>query len=259
MKKVLAVFRDARFSPNSVDRDRAVLESVARRLGADVVLVDESSLDHLENYDVILSMGRLPRTLELLKEAEAVGAKVINSGFAVKRCRRSSLEILMRENKIPMPPPDGHDGYWLKRGDAATQERDDVVYCADRSVLEARKRQFADRGIADCVVSSHVRGDLVKFYAVDNAFFRFYYPGDGLSSKFGNETLNGKPHHYSFDAEALRSDANKVARLVGIQVYGGDAIVDERGRYYIIDFNDWPSFAPCREEAAVEIAKLVEE
>ncbi|PTL33250.1 hypothetical protein C7120_01055 [Prevotella sp. oral taxon 376] len=259
MKKVLAVFREARFSPGYVDRDRAVLESVVRRLEGDVELTSESSLGHLGNYDVILSMGRLPRTLELLKEAEAGGCKVINSGYAVERCRRSSLETLMRKNKIPMPPPSGHDGYWLKRGDAAAQERDDVVYCADLSILEARKRQFADRGIYDCVVSSHIRGDLVKFYAVGDAFFRFYYSDDGLPSKFGNEALNGIPHHYLFDTKALQSDVNKVARLVGIQVYGGDAIVDERGHYYIIDFNDWPSFVLCRDEAAVEIAKLVEE
>ena len=50
-----------------------------------------------------------------------------------------------------------------------------------------------------------------------------------------------------------------MARLVGILVYGGDAVVDARGRYHIIDFNDWPSFAPCREEAAAEIVKLVKE
>ena len=109
------------------------------------------------------------------------------------------------------------------------------------------------------MVSSHVKGDLVKFYAVGEAFFKFYYPGDGLPSKFGNEALNGRPHHYPFDIEALRADVARVARLIGILVYGGDAVVDARGRYHIIDFNDWPSFAPCREEAAAEIVKLVKE
>ena len=140
MRKVLAILREPRFSPNSVDKDRAIMESVVRRLEGDVALVDESSLTSLGHYDLILSMARLPRTLEWLKDVEAQGCRVVNSGYAVARCRRSKLEMLMRENKIPMPPLDGHDGYWLKRGDAAAQNRDDVVYCANSHILEAQRR-----------------------------------------------------------------------------------------------------------------------
>jgi hypothetical protein len=33
--------------------------------------------------------------------------------------------------------------------------------------------------------------------------------------------------------------------------------VDPDGTIRIIDFNDWPSFAPCRNEAAPHIAKAV--
>jgi len=40
-------------------------------------------------------------------------------------------------------------------------------------------------------------------------------------------------------------------------VYGGDCIVSPDGEMRIIDFNDWPSFAPCREEASREIANRV--
>ena len=40
-------------------------------------------------------------------------------------------------------------------------------------------------------------------------------------------------------------------------VYGGDCIVDSDGKMQIIDFNDWPSFAPCRNEAAPYIAKAI--
>ena len=42
-----------------------------------------------------------------------------------------------------------------------------------------------------------------------------------------------------------------------VDIYGGDGIVDEEGNVRIIDFNDWPSFAPCREEGANAIAKCV--
>jgi len=33
-------------------------------------------------------------------------------------------------------------------------------------------------------------------------------------------------------------------------------VVTEKG-HYLIDINSWPSFAPCREEAAEEIATFI--
>jgi hypothetical protein len=40
-------------------------------------------------------------------------------------------------------------------------------------------------------------------------------------------------------------------------IYGGDCIVGPDGKITIIDFNDWPSYAPCSNEAAPHIAKSV--
>ncbi|MEG1267292.1 MAG: hypothetical protein RSE19_12525, partial [Myroides sp.] len=44
---------------------------------------------------------------------------------------------------------------------------------------------------------------------------------------------------------------------LGIEIYGGDCIIDDQGNARIIDFNDFPSFAPCREIAALYIAKKI--
>ena len=44
-----------------------------------------------------------------------------------------------------------------------------------------------------------------------------------------------------------------IADIIGIDVYGGDGIVRDDGTFAIIDFNDWPSFSPCVEEAAEQI------
>ena len=55
----------------------------------------------------------------------------------------------------------------------------------------------------------------------------------------------------------LQNDAERLATLVGVDVYGGDCIVRPDGTYAIIDFNDWPNFARCREEAADAIAAKV--
>ena len=49
----------------------------------------------------------------------------------------------------------------------------------------------------------------------------------------------------------------RLARLTNIDVYGGDCIVDHEGRFFIIDFNDWPSFSACKGQAADAISQLV--
>ncbi|MBF1080379.1 MAG: hypothetical protein HXL36_08470, partial [Prevotellaceae bacterium] len=49
----------------------------------------------------------------------------------------------------------------------------------------------------------------------------------------------------------------RLSELTGVAVYGGDAIVDKEGRFYIIDFNDWPSFSPFRKTMASSIASEI--
>jgi len=51
--------------------------------------------------------------------------------------------------------------------------------------------------------------------------------------------------------------AQNSAIALGLDVYGGDAVVAEDGSISIFDINDWPSFAPVRDEASEQIAKLI--
>ena len=55
----------------------------------------------------------------------------------------------------------------------------------------------------------------------------------------------------------MQAEAERLAEAVGIEVYGGDCIVSSDGTFCLIDFNDWPSFSRCREEAAEAIASLI--
>ena len=158
----------------------------------------------------------------------------------------------------PVPPKEGTDGYWLKRGDAAAQMSGDVVFAADKEALATAVQTMRDRDVTDFVVSAHVVGDLVKFYGVGQGrFFRYYYPTDDGQSKFGYECRNGAARHYPFNEEALQHEAERLAEVVGVSIYGGDAIVREDGSFCLIDFNDWPSFSRCREEAAEVIFQLI--
>ena len=101
-------------------------------------------------------------------------------------------------------------------------------------------------------------GDLIKFYGVSGQdWFYWFYPFDEGHSKYGYEAINGKSHGLKFDLEALKAQCQKASEIMDVKIFGGDCIVDEDGTVRIIDFNDWPSFAPCREEATQHIAICV--
>ncbi len=44
------------------------------------------------------------------------------------------------------------------------------------------------------------------------------------------------------------------AAALGLEVYGGDAIISPSGAPVLLDVNAWPSFALYRDEAAARIA-----
>lgn len=257
MTRVLKVYRAVRFSPNSVGRDRAIIDAVGALLekeGYYVSSVNEENLTADDDAEVILTMARSPEALAVLKAKELEGRRVINRPDGIRACRRSTVDTLMRAYGLPAAPQEGDDGYWLKRGDEAAQCRDDVTYARNAAERDAALARFRERGVEDVVTTAHVKGDLVKFYGVSGTgFFMTFYPDDDGYSKFGDEKVNGRPRRYRFDADKMKSDAERLAALTGVDVYGGDCIVRDDGSYAIIDFNDWPSFSRCKDTAAEAI------
>ena len=255
---ILALLRSPQFSPNSVEKDRAIMMAVAdilRRVGHVVEVVQEEAHPQAAP-DVVLTMGRLPATLKWL---EGLSSWIVNTPQSVRLCSdRCRLTTVMRRLQMPLPPDRGNKGYWLKRGDASAQTAADVVYSATETELQAHIRTFEERGISQYVVQSHVEGDLVKFYGVrGTAFFRYFYPTDDGDMKFPAVERSGKSRHYSFSVDRLHHDAERLAQAIALDVYGGDCIVRSDGTYCLIDYNDWPSFSRCRDEAAEAIAGLL--
>ncbi|MCD8297400.1 MAG: hypothetical protein LUC88_07490 [Prevotella sp.] len=261
MTNVLAIYRDECFSPNSVEKDKAILDetgNLLRQLGFTVAFLKEIDFNPNEDAQLILSMGRLKRTLDLLEFKESQGSIIINSPHSVNACARSYIYKVMRDNNIPTAPLIGPNGYWLKRGDQAAQVKNDVVFARNEYDMTLKLNDFNKRGIYDVLITAHVLGDCVKFYGVrSTGFFMTFYPCDDGDTKFGNETINGVPHHYNFSVHDLENNADKLASLTGTDVYGGDCIIRSDGSYAIIDFNDWPSFARCRQQAAHAILSLI--
>ena len=267
--KTLLIQRAACYSPNSEEKDLAILQEVGcffddvKIIGeGDFVenfsiynqLISAESLGAVNAYYQIISMARSPKALDCLEQLEQRGIRVLNPSVGIRACQRSNVEKVMRENHLPLPPDEGDDGYWVKRADAAAQSKEDVYFCHDWAEVEKIKSTFMQRGITDVVTQAHVKGDVVKFYGVEGTgFFRYYYSGDNTETKFGDEERNGKPQYYPFSSSDLQTDAEKFACLLQTPIYGGDAIIQEDGSYVIIDFNDFPSFSKCRKEAAKAI------
>ena len=62
---------------------------------------------------------------------------------------------------------------------------------------------------------------------------------------------------HPLDPAQLARAVRRAALALGLDVYGGDAIVTRAGGIVLLDVNAWPSFALYREEAAERIAAHV--
>lgn len=260
---IFAIGRAERYSPNSVGKDAAILESVSRvlvREGYDVRRVSEETWP-AGIASAYISMGRSEDTLARLAHEERNGAVVVNTAESVALCcNRRLLTETLRNGGVPVPEAEGTHGYWLKRGDGVAENAGDVRYAGNKAEVQRTMAEMRAMGVKDIMVQAHIVGDIVKFYGVrGTSFFRTFYPGDDGQTKFGDECHNGMPNHYLYNIEALRKAAELAAELSAVDVYGGDCIISADGTFHIIDFNDWPSFSRCREEAAEAIAKRVME
>ena len=262
--RIATIKRDAADSPNMVASDAAILEQVTDELrvaGAEIIATEDSALP--TEVDIILHMSRNAEVLERLRRAEEQGIKVINSTGAIDNCSRSRFMQILEDNRIPQPrfniitnetglAPLTYPA-WIKRSEGWSTHKDDVCFAKDAHEAVEAFHAMKERGIDACIHCGHIEGDIIKFYGVGRRFFHHCYP-DPEKSKFGLERINGKAQHHPFDLEKLKKTIFKAAEALEIDIYGGDCIANAQGEFFIIDFNDFPSFSAVRNEAAKEIA-----
>jgi hypothetical protein len=203
----------------------------------------------------IFSMCQGTRANKVLADLERRGALVINSPEAAQNCHRARLHrtlghdhgvfapmVLVSTHEAPVPPAGflGESGMWVKRGDVHATQSGDVVRVHSAKDYGAVLGGFRDRGIDLAAVEPHQDGEVVKFYGVvGTSFFRFYCEAD----------FRICPVAFA----SARADIEQLVRRLGLEIYGGDAVVTPEGRVVVIDINDWPSFAHYRAEAAEAI------
>lgn len=275
--KIAGVMRAGAYSPNHIGNDAAIFNLVAehlRKRGCTVTVYSEEQLiagNVKEN--IIVNMCREQRSIRLLQELEDKGAIVINSGYGIENCTRERMTRILVGSNIPYPESlivntdegvkdtlskSGFSNCWIKRGDFHAMHKEDVSYVRHPEEAQEVLQEYFLRGIKRAVINRHLVGDLIKFYGVaDTPFFYWFYPFDEGHSKYGHEAINGKSKGIVFDKELMKNICHSAADVLDVKIYGGDCIVSPDGDIRIIDFNDWPSFAPCRTEAAPHIARCI--
>ena len=269
--------RAGAYSPNHIGNDTAIFNLAAdelRKRGFEVKVYSEEQFRNADiREDVILAMCREQESIARLQRLEDEGKLVVNSGYGIENCTREKMTRLLMGNGVPYPEslivntnenilPELEEAsmqqVWIKRGDFHAMHKEDVSYCRHPEEAQEVLHEYFYRGIHRAVINRHLPGDLIKFYGVSGQpFFYWFYPFDEGHSKYGYEEVNGKSRGLRFDLDHLKEICQKASDVLDVKIYGGDCIVDAEGSIRIIDFNDWPSFAPCRKEAAPYIAKCV--
>lgn len=274
---IAGIMRAGAYSPNHIGNDAAIFNIVAdqlRKRGYIVNVYNEDTfVKNGVTEPVIVDMCREKESINLLQQLEDQGRLVINSGYGIENCTRERMTRILVGSGIPYPKSlmvntdeaiiekmkeAGIERAWIKRGDFHAMHKEDVSYVRHPAEAQEVLQEYFLRGIPRAVINIHLEGDLIKFYGVRNTdFFYWFYPLEVGHSKYGHEAINGPSRGITFDEAYLREICAQAATELDVVVYGGDAIIDPDGTIRIIDFNDWPSFAPCRDQAGPYIARAI--
>ena len=271
MAQLVAIYRSPSYSPQQHRvNDTAILDATVGQLEAQgwrAVKTTEHEVEQgrLPTAELYLNMCQGSLAAEQLMPLESDGIVVVNRPSSALNCHRYRLvkrlgdstlafpRTLIHPSSAPLPPaeqlralsPD-HQKVWIKRGDVHAERPEDVLATSLEGAAEALQA-FTGRGIPWVAMQEHVPGPVVKFYGVtDGRFFNWY----GSDAGFGGE----RP---VVDENRLKALAFEAAAILGLEVFGGDVAFPEPDRPVLIDINDWPSFAPFRDDAARAIAAYI--
>lgn len=276
--KIAAILRAGAYSPNHIGNDAAIINLTCEQLrkrGCQVKTYSEEQLiAGAVKEPIVIHMCRDQRSFPILQSMEDAGMLVINSGYGVENCTRERLTRILLGSGIPYPESlivntnqtvteqmerIGMERAWIKRGDTYAMHKEDVTYVRHPEEAQEVLQEYFLRGIKRAVINRHLDGDQVKFYGVrETDYFYCFYPFEKTYSSKGDDKAPRRGGGEArFDIEKFRDACNRAADILDIRIYGGDAIIDPEGNFSIIDFNDWPSFAPCRVEASGVIARAI--
>lgn len=280
--KILGISRAHKYSPNLTNSDSAIFNAVISELETSGNFVETIGEEEMLQYDYspfdrVFTMARDTFNIVLFEKdtdvetqkkfinsidgiltatnKAAVASQMLDAGIPQPEFlvgEKRNLYFCSAESKNDIVPP-----LWLKNCDGSAVVADDTVFCNTKEDFEKAFSNFETRGVNMWMAQMHQPGDLIKFYGVEGTNFFSWNYASKSHSKFGLESINGEEKGYAFDPERVKLYADMIAKKINVPIYGGDAVIDADGNFYFIDFNDFPSFSSCREEAAKAIAQRI--
>jgi glutathione synthase/RimK-type ligase-like ATP-grasp enzyme len=265
VSRIVGIYREPEYSPGRHrSNDALLLEQIGHELrlrAAEVELVTfDEVIARRPEASLVFSMCQGPASLAALAEWEQAGARIVNSPAAAINTYRDHLPMLLSRAGVPFPETrlvststlDWRTvavdrPLWLKRGDVHASISSDVQRIDTQGMLREGLTEFVSRGITHAALQEHRAGSEIKFYGVAGGSFFHWF--------FTNEA--GEAGQVRLQSSSLQQLGERAARAAGLDVFGGDIIVDRSGGLTLIDLNDWPSFAPCRDAASEAIAEFL--
>lgn len=266
--KILAVYREKIFSNRAVEADQGIMDEIlsifrmkmGHQCDITVIRPEEFSLLAIDlHFDLVFSMAQDERILTMLELLESKGAVIMNSSQSIRNCYRKKLSELLCDEAFAYPRflsvelenlnsvlLDEKE-VWIKRGDFHALVDDDVIFAGSREEKMRAIDNFQKRGVSQVLFQDHCEGELFKFYGVRDSFFNLRYMGRTGKDRY--EFIPGDIN-VDFDKTRLELLAHRAARVLDLDFFGGDCIIDDKGKMHFIDFNDWPSFRTCVQSVA---------
>lgn len=267
--RIAAILRDGTFSPNHIANDAAILHATAAELRKKGFVVNVYSeyqfVGSRIEEEIILAMCRGRKAVEKLQRLEDDGRMVINSGYGIENCIRMFMIPTLRDAGIPMPESllvetdvdvrrqlaeCGYDAAWVKIADDHLHHLEDICRCRHAEEVQEILHEFFFRGIRKAMVSKNVDGRRVRFYGVaSQGWFHCFMPYEKASPMDDIKEMELR--------EKVRLMCMKASEALRVDVFGGDMAITPEGECLVVNFDDWPSFAPVRKEASKAIARSV--
>lgn len=264
---IAAVLRAGIFSPNHIANDAAILHAVVAELRKRGCLVNVYSEEEFCSAnileDVILAMCRGERAIEKLQRLEDSGRIVVNSGYGIENCVRMIMVRLLMQAELPLPRcfvvdtdvdvrrrlrDAGFGPCWVKKGEAPVLHLEDIARCRHAEEAQELLHEFFFRNIRKAVVSRDVVGEKIRCYGIaSSGWFHSFLPFSDTVEEEMSESLHARVKDICMEA----------AGVLNVDVFGCDIVLDAAGECWLVNFDDWPSFAPIRKEAARAIAKAI--
>jgi hypothetical protein len=276
-RSLIGIYRETLHSPQRVFDDFEILRltgEVLRSEGVEVEFVRPEQIASSAAWwnqarpEIVFLMCEQEQMLKRLAEWERRGSILINSVGAIRNTYRNRMIPLLSASALLFPRSEliatvtslwesqvnaffrnaRRGALWVKRGDVHNTQKGDVTLARSAEEVRALILAFQSRGVSQAALQEHIEGDLIKLYGIGQSgevWFRWFYHKE--------QRLKRHP----FSEHVLRDTFFCAAKVLDLEVFGGDAVVAPDGSIYLIDINAWPSFALFRREASEAIARHI--